>query len=478
MFFDLHCHPSFKTFLGNRQQSLRKDCWTNLNFDIDMNILDSQASLAQIKAGKAKLVVCALYALENAFAGSWKIKAAAGFSPHIEKMFLKEIRRQEWGYRELMLDEHQHLMLSKDISSQKSFVVLDSINDFDPSTDKLQLILAAEGGHNFYHNVQKPGVQSEVLENLRFHKQPGNPRLLYVTLTHLQQSGFCTHAFGMKLIKNQVFNPVGKSLNPLGRAFIREALSTQHGRRILVDVKHMSLKSRLSFYQLRKNEFPDAPIVATHMGVTGVSYLKKPVHKLQSNIKKKCVEVFYYRNAGAIDTYFNPWSINLYNEDIKEIMKSGGLIGLSLDQRILGWGNVSKEHFSEEEFVQTEFQPVKRPNYHPHVNPNQLPAKKLNDWQVRYLCNNWLHVIKVGKQEIGDDAWNHVCIGSDFDGLIDPVNEFKSAADYKFLFGRVVEWLPLMAEAMDIPLSAQEVQDKVRGLVFDNALGFLQEHYT
>ena len=478
MFFDFHCHPSFKTFLGNRQQSLRKNCWTNLNFDIDMNILDSQASLSQIKAGKAKLIVCALYALENAFAGSWKIKAAAGFSPHIEKMFLREIHREQWGYRELMMDEHQHFMLSSDISSQKSFKVLDSITDFDPNSSKLQVILAAEGGHNFYQNFQEPGEQPDILDNLRFHKQPGNPRLLYVTLTHLQQSEFCTHAYGMKMIKNPVFNPVGKSLNSLGRAFIREALSTQHGRRILIDIKHMSLKSRLSFYQLRKAEFPDVPIAATHMGVTGVSYLKKPVHKTQSNIKKKCVEVFYYRSPGALDTYFNPWSINLYDEDIEKIMLSGGLIGLSLDQRILGCGNVSKEHFSQQEFVQSEFQPVKKPKYHTLDAQHHNTSKKLKDWQIRYFCNNWLHVIKVGFEVVGDDAWDHVCIGSDFDGLIDPVNDFKSAADYKFLFGRVVEWLPEMAQAMGIPLPAQEVQVRARGLVFDNALGFLQKHYV
>jgi hypothetical protein len=213
------------------------------------------------------------------------------------------------------------------------------------------------------------------------------------------------------------------------------------------------------------------------MGVTGVSYLKKPVRKTQSNIKKKCVEVFYWRSPGAIDSYFNPWSINLYDEDIKEIMLSGGLIGLSLDQRILGWGNVSKEHFSEEEFVQSEFQLVKRPKYHTLSDQHHNSSQKLKDWQMRYFCNNWLHVIKVGLEVIGDEAWNHVCVGSDFDGLIDPVNDFKSAADYKFLFGRVVEWMPFVAEAMGIPLSSQEVQEKARGLVFDNALEFLQLHY-
>lgn len=85
MFFDFHCHPSFKTFLSNRQQALRKDCWSIFNFDLDFNILDSQASLSQIEDPQGRLIVCALYGLESGFAGSGLIKLAAGLSPHVEK---------------------------------------------------------------------------------------------------------------------------------------------------------------------------------------------------------------------------------------------------------------------------------------------------------------------------------------------------------------------------------------------------------
>src|SRR4029079_15317853 len=37
--------------------------------------------------------------------------------------------------------------------------------------------------------------------------------------------------------------------------------------------------------------------------------------------------------------YYNCSSINLYNEDIEVILVSGGLIGLSFDQRILGFAD-------------------------------------------------------------------------------------------------------------------------------------------
>ena len=478
MIFDFHCHPSFKTFLGNRQPSLRDNCWTTLDFDLDFKILDSQSSLDQIKSGNGKLIVCALYGLESGFAGSGLIKLAAGLSPHVEKRFLQEIEWGEWGYNQLMMGDWEHLMSSQAISAGRSFKYLNSIQQYDPNSDQIQIIVAAEGGHNFYDSDQLPGQTSGIIENLLNHKQPSAPRLLYVTLTHLQQSAFCTHAYGMKLIKNPAFYPTGNGLNPLGETFIKAALSNQNGKPIWIDVKHMSLKSRLEFYELRKNDFPSAPIVATHMGVTGVSYLKKPIKKIQSNWATKCVEAFYFRVPGDLDTYFNPWSINLYDEDIREIVQSGGLIGLSLDQRILGFGNVSKELFSAEEFDPNEFEYVSKPKYHRLPGDHHNTAKKFRDWQIRFICNNWLHIIKIGQQEVGNDAWDHVCIGSDFDGLIDPIDDFKSAADYKFLFGRLVEWMPVMAQAMGIPVAAQEVQQRVRALVFENGLKFLQEHYV
>ena len=177
MFFDFHCHPSFKTFLGHRLQQLRKDCWSILNFDLDFNILDSQSSLSQVKKGRGSLIVCVLYGLENAFAGSGLIKLAAGLSPHTEKRFLQEIERGEWGYNQLMMGDWKHLMLSQNLSREKSFRYLSSIRDYDPDSKQIQVILAAEGGHNFYDNDQLPGLPSGVIENLLFHKKTRKPSL-------------------------------------------------------------------------------------------------------------------------------------------------------------------------------------------------------------------------------------------------------------------------------------------------------------
>lgn len=479
MYFDLHCHPSFKSFLSNRDQSMRSSCWENFTFDISLGILNSQSSLDQMKKGKIKLAVAVLYGLEWGFARTGIIKLAAGLSPNIQKRFIQAIERKDYGYNELMHSEYRHLVMSTNDPASDEVVIVNNIQtDFNANDDKLHLILAVEGGHNFYDDKQIVLDPQIVIQNLRFFKDPSNPRLLYVTLTHISKSEYCTHAFGMKMINHPVFYPEKKGITALGKNFIREALSTTNGRRILIDIKHMSLIARLEFYKMRNAEFPDAPIMASHMGVNGVSYMKKPIKKVKENHDKNCVDVSYYRSLGVLDTYFNPWSINLYDEDIIEIAKSGGLIGMSLDQRILGVGNVSKELFSPEEVETGNFAEIKKTKYHKlDYDLLNRPSEK-RKWHMRHLCNNIIHIVKIGHQAIGDDIWNHICIGSDLDGLINTIDSFKSSEDYPNLFGDMVEQLPLVAAAANIHLSSTQIQTKIKQILFENALNFLKKHYS
>lgn len=479
MFFDLHCHPSFKTFLSNRDENKRTSCWETLNFDFDINILDSQASLKQLTDGKVKLAVVPLCSLEWGFARSGLIKLAAGLSKHVEKRFIQAIERKDFGYNELMHAEHRHLVKHTNIPAMNTVKLVNSmIADFDENDGRLHLILAVEGGHNFYDDGQIVVNPQEVLNNLRYFKDPANPRLLYVTLTHLTHSEYCTHAYGMKMINHNVFLPLKKGLTDLGKKFIHESLDKTSGRRILIDIKHMSLTARTQFYKIRQQHYPDAPILATHMGVTGLSHTKKPIRKVKEKPDKNCVEVFYYRNPGAMDTYFNPWSINLYDEDILEIIRSGGLIGISLDQRILGVGNVSSEIFCPEEYHEADFPEVKKPKYHVLDYQKLQDPEECRKWHLRHLCNNLLHIIKVASQEVGDKAWDHVCLGSDFDGLIDPINGCKNAKDYPNLYSDLVEQLPVVANDMGVPLPPAKVQPRLRQFVYENAVRFLKKHFA
>jgi len=150
-----------------------------------------------------------------------------------------------------------------------------------------------------------------------------------------------------------MFKPVGRGITRLGMEVIRESLRKPN--RILIDIKHMSLEARKQYYEILRNEFASEkiPIIMSHGGVTGVSYDKMPVVKC-----KRCcrwTKVEYYRPQGLDKTKFNPWSINLYDEEIREIVNSEGLIGLELDARILGSRQKKRadltEYFSRRELL-------------------------------------------------------------------------------------------------------------------------------
>jgi hypothetical protein len=100
-------------------------------------------------------------------------------------------------------------------------------------------------------------------------------------------------------------------------------------------------------------------------------------------------------------------------------------------------------------------------------------------------------VAKASKAEIGakmTDPWRHICIGSDFDGLIDPVKICRDASKMPDLEKVLVKWLPIAEKAYRkenggpnlLPLNTLggTDEDKLRGLVrqvmFENGKTFVQ----
>ncbi|MCB0584700.1 MAG: membrane dipeptidase, partial [Phaeodactylibacter sp.] len=178
-------------------------------------------------------------------------------------------------------------------------------------------------------------------------------------------------------------------------------------------------------------------------------------------------------------THFNPWSINLYDEDITEILDSGGLIGLSLDQRIMGSQEVQGEFFSAEELNyilsgykdETHEEPIASGEF----SGEEERGRELNERKhLRHLCNNILHAVKVG----GERAWKQMCLGSDFDGLIDPLNNCTSAEEYPKLERNLIEELPqMMREDRKHDYDESNIEGKVRDIMYNNAIDFLKKHF-
>lgn len=474
-FFDFHLHPSFKPFLSHPDPERRVDCWEYLESPI--GIIRSQSCLDQMEKGRIGLAVSVIYAMERPMTSSFLIEHLA---PKLTVLHGEMLDHPCYSnYLGYVHDEIAHLKKSQGVNG-RTFNIINSIGEAEEG--KMNLILALEGGHVLEQ------FNTNVLDNLRALKQ-GPHRFLYLTFVHMTQYPLATHAYGMKLIKNNdQFKPNGFGITDIGKEVIDMAYDESQGRRILIDIKHMSLVARHKFYQYRKQKgYDKIPIVATHMGFTGISKDPKEIVKYFSKPAKRrgnFIEVNYDRPPGIgkglfNKTYFNPWSINLFDEDIAEILDSGGLIGLSLDQRIMGSQEVQGEFFSAREFNyilsgykdEGHEEPVATGEF----SDEEERARELNERKhLRHLCNNILHAVKAG----GERAWKQLCMGSDFDGLIDPLNNCTSAEEYPKLERGLVEELPqMMKEDKKHNYDESNIEGKVRDIMYNNAVDFLKKNF-
>ena len=182
----------------------------------------------------------------------------------------------------------------------------------------------------------------------------------------------------------------------------------------------------------------------------------------------------------------------MYDEDITEILASDGLIGVSLDIRILGMGNdrqVAHEHEAERLSLNEQLFSVHEHLAHGQNDDDHLPDTRIQASlaHVEYLCNNLLHIVRVGRKSIGDRVWDHICVGSDFDGLIVSIeyqpNRRVKANNIPDLRAKLKETLPNVAQKMGMPLIVdgtapdvflERVLDK---FFLKNALRFLEKYY-
>lgn len=477
-YFDFHFHPSFKPYMSGSAGNERLNCWDYISSWI--SIVRSQSCLDQAVEGGVRLGVANFIALERPLTTNLLIEHLAPIITILDKQAMHF--RGEADYFARFKEEVTCLMdcAERDPANGKTFQVLRGMEDYDP--DKLNLIFAIEGGHNLEQ------YNTNILDNFRELKR-GPFSFLYLTLVHLVQQSLATHAYGMKLIKNNdEFKPAGRGLTQLGKAVIKMAYETELGPRVLIDLKHMSLTSRQDFYEYRRQQgYDNIPILATHMGVTGISWRPEVVSKYfkgKVRLNRGFVQVEYSRPRGIgveQKTFFNPWSVNLYDEDITEILDSDGMIGLNLDQRILGTQRAKGEFFSAEEFAEQHpdvYHELTRAGARKLKFKGQPPSfgsiGKKKTRHLRHLCNNILHIVKVG----GPRAWQQICIGSDFDGLINPVDNCSDATQFEQLEEDLFHMLPqMMLEDASYNYDMDNVAQKVRGILYENGIRFLQKHF-
>jgi microsomal dipeptidase-like Zn-dependent dipeptidase len=258
------------------------------------------------------------------------------------------------------------------------------------------VVLSIEGLHVLNTGLKQPSNEIEVLANLEKIKD-WEFRPFFVTIAHHFWNQLCGHSeslTGIILKFADQSEGLGTGFTILGRKVLERMLDNTNEKRIIPDIKHMSVQARKDYYQMLdsgKAIFRDIPVIASHAACNGLKSFDDPIVALPATANK-----------------LNPATINLFDEELIRIAKSKGIIGLQLDERRI----VNKKTLKK--------------------TRHSLKRNKIMHYRSELLWNQVQHIAEVLDTE-GLFAWDCMVIGSDFDGIIDSLNGFWTAEELPYL---------------------------------------------
>ncbi len=534
MFADSHTHSLMKYVQQGRTHIWQpfKGKWVHFTFKEELIGIPSysQADFATMAEAGVQVVMLALIPPEQKFMFN---RFPAGVSDEIDRLAAAatsipiSVVRQ---YQQPTYNHYEHLLKERDlleshhnqtnvikIKGKRKQVRLTLVNSAAALDQVLQhnasgaapftiaVVPTVEGvhalgcGHLFFYGAPNPHNVGEVLlmERLDKLKGLGNdtphakvwtfPPLL-MNLTHAFDNGICGQPQAFSAIMRSVFQydepyrptdqgpnfsrGLNQGLSPLGERIIKRMLNLDAeslarpnpGRRIIPDIKHMSAQTRHAYYRLldaaNAGLPPDQqiPVVMSHAAVNGQPQLPDGPSTDENPFPADTDED--YKNSAG----FNPWSINLYDDELVRVHETRGLIGLIFDERVLAGGKKVKllrAHLDGRGGLRNPFRSYSRTEACACLLADQV------EHIVRTVYQSNTSVAKV-------DVWNCICLGTDFDGQINPLDSFTKSTD----FPRLRKALgTLLAEsrftALLQGLTVEQVLDKI---CFQNVVEFLRRN--
>jgi microsomal dipeptidase-like Zn-dependent dipeptidase len=237
------------------------------------------------------------------------------------------------------------------------------------------------------------------------------------------------------------------SFNALGWKVIKSLLDNTNGKRIYIDIKHMSYKSRIEYYRYLKTNYSseyaarELPLIISHGACNGLSSKENPVYHpgLEATAK----------NMYAAD-------INFYDVELIELAKSGGIIGLQLDERRIG----------SKSFIKS----LKKGD---STNEKRHYGSKL-------LWNNIQHIVQLLDAH-GLFAWDCIALGSDNDGIIDPINYFWTSEDFddlvQYIERHAYNFLTNPETKFNVSANAISAAEAVHRVFYGNSFEFFRKYF-
>ena len=469
-FVDIHCHPSMKPFgksftkagkpgKNNSDRKHKDSIWhynppSFIDKVLNQALKVTKFSQSDFSAGSyanVKVVCASLYPIERSFCrnkmgqsivSDLPANFATGFGKNRidviqdfnSAAYFTDLQAE---YKFLLALDGQQVTLTDNrrytYRIVKSYAELEALlQDENPEAETLAVIVTIEGAHAFGCGVDGNATIDILRGNIQTVKQWDHPPF-FITFAHHFYNELCGHAESLAgLLKSVTDQSEGmdQGFTPLGKEAVKLLLDKASGKRILIDIKHMSVQARQEYYALLENEYPNEkiPIIVSHGCVQGNA---KDAHK------------------------FNTASINFSDQDILKVAASGGLLGIQLDER----------RIASDALLRYARSFTKR-------------TKVLYHW-AELVWNQVQHVAELLDSN-GYFAWGNMCMGTDFDGIIDPINGYWTHEDIpdleSYLLMHASNYMKAgPALSPDNKIHEEEIVNRI---MRSNAVDFFKAHFV
>ncbi len=509
---DIHAHPQLKPLNANAVTRQEKGIWKefsqspscdNLNSllrgAVSNTTKNSQSNLDQALQGNIGGVFLAMGPVERNFFDPQRnhfviqlilrsrrmpdfAACITGFDIDKVKKVFRRISEQQGVdyYGEELLGEYDFLVQQ---AADARMAIAGDYAEFESSFNKegvISTILTIEGAHSlgnyeqhgdFKLNIEdadRPEIYNRLMpefeKNIFHMKKWGNGKHTPFFIT------FCHH-FGNLLAGHSKSFASGTSLKPgmddlldqrscknqgfskLGRDVMDLLLSKKNGRRVLIDVKHMSVKARIEFFAMLEDKFwskgEKLPVICSHAALSGYKTLQ------ESDVPDS--RRTWQRN------YLSRQSINMSDEEARIIARSGGLVGIVFHGGRLPGGR-AKDQLEEARRSRNN--------------------DRIRDAAVKLIMSNILQFVKAAGNK---EAWDCVCLGTDMDGVIEPLRPYTNYTNLGAFSQHLVQFFHRPLDLPEIGLNPREVKNLMYGyepeklaekILRQNVLDFLKKYFN
>ncbi|BAV06966.1 Zn-dependent dipeptidase, dipeptidase homolog [Filimonas lacunae] len=443
-FIDLHCHPTYKpvgaSYKQDGKQSSNPTAASSMWHYDPPHLLDkalnnllgltkfSQTNFTASSYGQLLVITVALGCIEKWFfnnklgtglsadwiedflveIGGKRIDAIQGMNDYFmdlkaEIEFLEKMNGQvvtidgkKFAYRlvknfaelnEVML-LNEEAMRNAEAGDRKALLTIAVI----PSIEGMHvlncgLVYNKEDGPEEPANIEEILANAQVLKSMKY-------RPFFVTFSHHFYNQLCGHSKSLNSTVAKVCDQergFRYGFTDTGRKVLDILLNNQNNDRILIDIKHLSPEGRIEYLKIREYKYRDVPVIVSHGACNGLPT--------------------YGRNVSDYPKLGNDFfqeEINFYDDEILLIEKTGGIFGLQLDERRVA---------SKEKLKHTR---------------HSIFRNKIMHYRSELL---WFQIQYVAELLDANDrySWGTLAIGSDYDGIVDPINSFWTVEDYPAL---------------------------------------------